>query len=451
MKVGAETNVRRKLIYTCEAPLQGATITAITNTTHLHHVAIATNTAQIHIHNILLDTPLFTLGPKVASTKRITSLTFCTDPTVGAGTSPEGKVDAGGSARILAAGDDEGDVTLWDLEKRRIVGVMRSAHSDAGGIVKCEFLAAQKVMITTGGDNSLKEWIFDSPHTVLPRILRHRSGHSAPPTTLTFHNPAESHFLISSSQDRTVWGVSLRNDAQSFELSQGSAGVSRKVKRLNQKENIQETKAPPVTAIAVSDSEGAKKDWENILTAHRGETAARTWHYEKKRLGRWVFPTSDGGEVKSVAISACGNFGFVGSSKGGIDMWNLQSGIKRGTFPKKQPAIVKKGYVGGSSGLKTKGHTSAVTGIVTDSTNRWIASVGLDGKIIFWQFMSGEVLHEIDWSTSTAITAARLYRESDLLALSCDDLCIRVIDTETKKTVRELWGCGGRVNDFVGG
>jgi len=306
-------------------------------------------------------------------------------------------------------------------------------------------------MITTGGDNSLKEWIFDSPHTILPRILRQRSGHSAPPTALAFYNPQESHFLLSASQDRTLWGISLRNDAQSFELSQGSAGVSRKAKKANLKEHLPETKAPPVTAIAISDSDGAKRDWENIITAHRGETAARTWHYETKRLGRWVFRTSDGGEVKSVAISACGNFAFVGSSRGTVDMWNLQSGLNRGSFPRKAPMPKKKESQQQTQlpPVQWKGHRGAVTGIVTDATNRWIATTGLDGKIKFWAFLTGKLLHEIDWPHSSAgITVARLYRNSDLLALACDDLCIRVVDTETKKVVRELWGAGGRISDF---
>lgn len=228
--------------------------------------------------------------------------------------------------------------------------------------------------------------------------------------------------------------------------------MSRKSKKANLKEKFVETKAPPIVAIAISDSDGAKRDWENILSGHRGETAARTWHYEMKRLGRWVFPTSDGGEVKSVAISACGNFGFVGSSKGSVDMWNLQSGLNRGSFPRKVPTGKRKVQKVSTAPTVNKvhsGHTGAITGIVADSTNRWIATASLDGKVKFWEFMSGKLLHEIDWSSSTAITGARLYRESDLLALPCDDLCIRVIDTETKRIVRELWGCGGRISDFV--
>ena len=173
---GANWLSSRKLIYTCPPPLPGSTVTAIANTTHLHHIALATSNGQIHIHNILADLPLFTLGPKFPSSKRITSLSFCTDPAVGAGTSPERKASGNSTTRILAAGDSDGDITLWDLEKRRIVGVMRAAHGN--GVVKCEFLAGQKVMITTGGDNSLKVYIF-SAHSLpwfIYLLLGYRNG-----------------------------------------------------------------------------------------------------------------------------------------------------------------------------------------------------------------------------------------------------------------------------------
>lgn len=49
----------------------------------------------------------------------------------------------------------------------------------------------------------------------------------------------------------------------------------------------------------------------------------------------------------------------------------------------------------------------------------------------------------------TAITGSKYFRPSDLIALRCDDLSIRILDTETKKLVRELWGCTGQISDFV--
>lgn len=39
---------------------------------------------------------------------------------------------------------------------------------------------------------------------------------------------------------------------------------------------------------------------------------------------------------------------------------------------------------------------------------------------------------------------------NDLLAITSDDLCIRVIDIETRKVVREFWGHRNRISDLVG-
>ena len=49
----------------------------------------------------------------------------------------------------------------------------------------------------------------------------------------------------------------------------------------------------------------------------------------------------------------------------------------------------------------------------------------------------------------TAVTSLRYSSSSELVAFSCDDLSIRVVDMETRKIVRELWGCGGQINDFA--
>lgn len=42
-----------------------------------------------------------------------------------------------------------------------------------------------------------------------------------------------------------------------------------------------------------------------------------------------------------------------------------------------------------------------------------------------------------------------LQRNSGLLALTCDDLVVRLVDIETRKVVREFTGFGGRILDLV--
>jgi U3 small nucleolar RNA-associated protein 21 len=66
---------------------------------------------------------------------------------------------------------------------------------------------------------------------------------------------------------------------------------------------------------------------------------------------------------------------------------------------------------------------------------------------MFWDFASGQILHK--WKTDDAVpTGLRYNSGSGLLAVSFDDLCLRVMDVDTRKTVRELWGCVGQIYDF---
>lgn len=158
-------------------------------------------------------------------------------------------------------------------------------------------------------------------------------------------------------------------------------------------------------------------------------------------------------------MSPCGTFALIGSAGGSIDMFNLQSGIHRQRFPSAlSPAQARRLRLQPSElpiqdGTKSFGpgqgkHTREVTGIMVDSLNRTVISCGLDGKIKFWDFASGMLRYEIDWYPMTAITASRFHQSSDLVALSCDDLSIRVVDIETRRLVRELWGCVGQIKDF---
>jgi U3 small nucleolar RNA-associated protein 21 len=162
-------------------------------------------------------------------------------------------------------------------------------------------------------------------------------------------------------------------------------------------------------------------------------------------------------------MSPCGTFALVGSSGGAIDMYNLQSGIHRQRYPAKlttaqaQRAKLETAIGSLNSELPEEQrkfnrgegkHTKAVTGIIVDNLNRTVVSCGADGKVKFWDFAKGLLLHELDWSL-TSLNGIRFHRTSDLIAISCDDGSIRVVDIETRKLVRELWGAKGTILDFI--
>ena len=86
------------------------------------------------------------------------------------------------------------------------------------------------------------------------------------------------------------------------------------------------------------------------------------------------------------------------------------------------------------------------TGIVVDNLNQNVLSCSLDGAVIFWNFLTGRLIHRVQLDTA-APTAMQYNPTSGLVSLACDDFCIRVLDIETKRIVRELWGCVGQIYD----
>lgn len=484
-----------KLVYSILPPAADyGAVTALESTPALSLLAIAYEAGPLIIQDIQADKQIMQLNvaSQGSGSAAITSITFRTDG-LGAG-------DDGRKSGVMAtASAESGDITLWDLNNGgRKAGVLRGAHaapsiSASGGVTKAEFLPGQSILVSTGLDNSLKTWIFDdTPFSPIPRILHSRSGHGAPVSTLAFlpeaadGSDAAGKWLLSTSQDRSLWGWSLRRDGQSTELSQGN--VTKKARKAGilsseGRDTIEALKAPPITCIACSlnrdggvgaipgkqpiwqgtgKGKGAGSTessnmtgWESVVTAHEGDSKARTWFWGRKRAGRWAFETGDGGEVKSVAISPCGTFAVVGSAAGGIDMFNLQSGIHRQRYPSRltpaqarqlkidllqaEEAIAPAADAGKKKFYRGQGkHSAAVTGVAVDNLNKTVISCAADGKIKFWDFHSGMLKHEIDWSGAAKITAMRLHRSSELAAFSCHDGCIRVIDTTTYRLVREL-------------
>lgn len=400
-------NIRTgKLLYTSdEFPEQ---ITAVEPAPALDVLALGTASGEIIMFHMKKGRKLRTINmPEL----RISSLSFRTD----------------GSSHLCVASSN-GDMVFYDLDSRSRIHVLKNIHSAShNGVIKASFLNGQPIVVTSGGDNKLKEYVFDPSLSQAdgevvvqpPRFLRSRGGHSQPPTSISFAD-AESHFILSASRDRSLWGFSLRKDAQSQELSQR---VHKRQDGSRIGGSTMREKFPEILSIAIENARVG--EWENVITAHKDEKEARTWDTRRKRVGRWTFGTTDDGLVKSVAISQCGNFGFVGSSNGSIVAYNMQSGILR---------------------KKYKLHKKAVTGIALDGMNRKMVSCGLDGLVGFYDFNKSTLLGKIQ--LDAPITGMIYNRPSDLFALALDDLSIIVIDAVTQRVVRQLWGHTNRITAF---
>ena len=394
-------NVRtQKCIYRFKG--WGSAITVLQPSPAVDVVGVGLADGRIVLHNVLADETLCTFRHEAA----VTALAFRTDGTP-----------------WLLSGDTSGCVAVWDLDTRRIHCMNKAAHSMAVTSMAC--LPHQPVLLTASPDNSMKMWVFDGADGGAPRMLRSREGHSAPPTRVCYHGEEKGKFLLSGGLDRAVRATNIVADRQAREMSQRH--VLKKRKFTDGPDAVE--RLTPLRGVAVSDRANGR--WPNAITCHVDDANAYTWQTSKKVISKHKCSTTDKSAVTSVEISACGNFGFVGSARGRVEKYNMQSGVHRGTF-----------------GDATTGHSGAVHGIVSDRTNQVLITGSYDGTVKLWDFGTRDLRDTIE--IGSAVTMMQLHRENGLLVVAADDMVLRVYDTECggSTLVRKFTGHTNRVSDI---
>ncbi|KAA3471620.1 WD repeat-containing protein 36 isoform X3 [Gossypium australe] len=365
--------------------------------------AVGCADGTIHVHNIRYDKEVVTFKHSARGT--VTALSFSTD-----------------GQPLLASGGSSGVISIWNLEKKRLQSVIREAHESS--IISLHFFANEPVLMSSSADNSIKMWIFDTSDGD-PRLLRFRSGHSAPPLCIRFY--ANGRHILSAGQDRAFRLFSVIQDQQSRELSQGH--ISKRAKKLRMKE--EELKLKPV--IAFDCAEIRERDWCNVVTCHMDTEQAYVWRLQNFVIGEHILrpcpenPTP----VKACAISACGNFAVLGTAGGWIERFNLQSGISRGSYVDTP---------------KASAHDAEVVGVACDSTNTLMISAGYHGDIKVWDFKGCYV--KSSWEVGCTVVKIVYNRLNGLLAAVTDDLVIRLYDVVALRMVRKFEGHADRITDL---
>ncbi|THG00750.1 hypothetical protein TEA_025575 [Camellia sinensis var. sinensis] len=388
-------------------------------------VAVGCADGKIHVHNIRYDEEIVTFTHSTRGA--VTALSFSTD-----------------GQPLLASGGSSGIISIWNLEKRRLQSVIREAHDSS--IISLHFFANEPVLMSSSVDNSVKMWIFDTSDGD-PRLLRFRSGHSAPPVCIRFY--ANGRHILSAGQDRAFRLFSVIQDQQSRELSQRH--VSKRAKKLRLKE--EEIKLKPVISFDVA--EIRERDWCNVVTCHMDTAQAYVWRLQNFVLGEHILkpcpenPTP----VKACAISACGNFAVLGTAGGWIERFNLQSGISRGSYMD-------------MSERNSCAHDVEVVGVACDSTNTLMISAGYHGDIKLchdqhdtvleawsdhdktevWDFKGRELKSR--WKIGCSLVKIVYHRSNGLLATVADDLVIRLFDVVALRMVRKFEGHTDRITDL---
>ncbi|KAJ7294300.1 hypothetical protein O6H91_Y267700 [Diphasiastrum complanatum] len=269
-------------------------------------------------------------------------------------------------------------------------------------------------------------WIFDSSDGEA-RLLRFRSGHSAPPTCIQYYG--NGRHILSAGQDRAFRVFSTIQDQQSRELSQGH--VSKRARKLKLKE--EDVKLAPVIAFAAA--EIRERDWCNVVTCHMDDKAAYTWRLQNFVIGEHVLKPcpQDPSPVKACTISTCGNFAILGTEKGYVERFNLQSGISRGCYVD-------------VSDENSRAHIGALVGLAADSSNTSLLSGGYDGFIKVWDFKRCDLKSVLE--VGFPLLKMAYHSGNGLLATAADDMSLRLYDVVALRLVRLFQGHTDRITDI---
>eukprot|EP00767_Chilomastix_cuspidata_P002513 gnl/Chilomastix_cuspidata/2637.p1 GENE.gnl/Chilomastix_cuspidata/2637~~gnl/Chilomastix_cuspidata/2637.p1 ORF type:complete len:981 (-),score=487.38 gnl/Chilomastix_cuspidata/2637:713-3655(-) len=100
-----------------------------------------------------------------------------------------------GATPILVLGNERGQMSVWDLEKKNLRGLVSGAHAPSTRVVSLAFLPGEALLLSLGGDNSLRLWVFDQPNG-MPRLLKERCGPASPPQIATFLGAATQRQIV---------------------------------------------------------------------------------------------------------------------------------------------------------------------------------------------------------------------------------------------------------------
>ena len=223
-------------------------ITSIEQSPASDVVALGCSDGAILLLHLKLDQVLFSFQQTDGA---VTSLSFRTDA-------------ASDRYPFLVSSSSQGRLHIWNLGgndgqdteafnptsqlQRKLLYSLDEAHR--GAVSRVAFLPGEPVMVSSGADNTIKVWIFDSGNA--PRLLRSREGHSSHPVKARFYggntkasmrnsSDAASFELVSAGSDGTIRIFNTVSDVQNREMSQ--APILRKLGLKQRNQRLPDCKA----------------------------------------------------------------------------------------------------------------------------------------------------------------------------------------------------------------
>eukprot|EP00981_Chlorochromonas_danica_P014054 scaffold7245_cov197-Ochromonas_danica.AAC.14 len=418
-------NIRtQKLLHTFRALdkhlARPSAVSAIDQSPACDVIAVGLASGDIFFVNLKLDIALFHFKQKGA----VTSLSFRSDVMVD-------------GSPYLASGSVTGSISFWqiggeadqDNEQRgrgRLLTSLAQAHN--GAVRRLAFAQGEPLLITTGEDNSIKVWIFDTS-TGPCRLLRSRQGFATCPRRIRCYYGSAN-------------GNTDYDNGEEIFCAEGK-GVLRAA-RSSAPHLLQEFSRAALVGHSILpdcldfDFSSAPHEWGTLASIHANCSSTYLWNLRDKAVVKTLLVRSEADARKdrgaaqhprgasALCVTACGHYCVIGYRDGAIILFNMQSGLQRGTFPGSTDMEFDDSY----SSL----HQGKITGLSVDLRNAVMVSCGLDGRLVFWNFSTHTVL--LEQRFQHPLLLLRAMPDTGLVAVADERSSIRIFDLNSFRLVR---------------
>jgi len=306
---------------------------------------------------------------------------------------------------LLAAGSDDGNVTVWNLNTRK-VQFHECSYGDPGtnertvclesgqgdtDIRGVAFNADGTLLISGSSDQRAWLWDTQTGEALAQSAHGNEGGHINTVTSVAF-NPKNERQVATVSWDNTVriWDLVSENNQWSFERTDTLAGHSNSI-----------------WTVAFSPNGG----W---LASGSSDKTVILWKVDQlNQIGTSVAQME--GEVWALAAAPNGKQFAAGDEAGNIRIWNFD-GDK-----------VKE--------ASTFKHAEGVLTLAFSHDGKWLASAGYDQTINVWNVQTGKLAWQVEKAHTDQIWSVMFSPDDTKLASISYDKTAKIWDTATHKQI----------------
>ena len=343
---------------------------------------------------------------------------------------------------LLAAGDCEGFVWIWNLNDRKL---MSDKKHFPYPVSLLSFISSSSLLMGCCSSSTLILLTIDSSSLHSLREIRKRQGLLGTVQKLRFAGNLDSLVVVGADgegEEGCMREVCIFNE-------NASLNYSVKENKEIEKKGWKTEGTGRVGPIINLDIAKVETDWANILTAHRFSAKPCFWSRQNRSIIKKtaelvppsVLPPLPSSQLQSlsnpdpvsssqhqqlldglsyitaVSVSGCGNFGSIGYSNGYISQINLQSGLFQKNF---------------------SFHKQEIVGLASDSYNKVMISGDTDGWVVFFDFFSGEVLKAVRMEGS--VVDLHIGTNGSLTAIALSNYEIEIWHISMRNRARKLQG-----------